>query len=243
MRLLIGLLSLFTSLQIQAAPTPSPEKYSEKYLSVKEALLLPLENRASALRAQGAKGEAALTTLMFDEKASMDLRWKAITAAGLLKGNSLKPQLQKAIVAKEWFVRNAALVALESVDRNEAKAWAKKLLNDKALVVRSAAVETLSRLDDRTASSVLWKKLSAKENFRGNQSLWIRKQITQALAQLDKSDSHGRFVDLLEDRDEGVQEAAVRALEFRTGQRLGGDKEPVKFKRAYWQQWWRERQA
>lgn len=214
---------------------------SDKYLNVKEALLLPMENRVSALKAQGPKGEAALAVLMFDQTASMDLRWKAITSAGLLGGSSLKPQIQKALVAKEWFVRNAALVALESMDRSLAKAWAKKFLDDKALVVRSAAVDTLARLEDRTAASVLWKKLSAKENFRGSQSLWIRKQITIALAQLDKSESHGRFIDLLEDRDEGVQEAAVQALELRTGQKFGSDKEPVKFKRAYWQQWWNER--
>lgn len=240
MRSLIAIFSMVVSSQANAALAPISVK-SDKYLSVKEALLLPMENRASALKAQGAKGEAALATLMFDETASMDIRWKAITSAGLLGANSLKPQIKKALVANEWFVRNAALVALESIDRNEAKTWAKKFLDDKALVVRSAAVETLSRLDDRSAASMLWKKLSAKENFRGSQSLWIRKQITTALAQLDKSESHGRFIDLLEDRDEGVQEAAVKALELRTGQQLGGEKEPVKFKRAYWQQWWRER--
>ncbi len=240
MKPLIIILSLALTAPSIAAIAPISSK-SDKYLSVKEALLLPMENRESALKAQGSKGEAVLATLMFDQTASMDIRWKAITSAGLLGGSALKPQIQKALIAKEWFVRNAALVALESMDRNQAKTWAKKFLDDKALVVRSAAVETLARLEDRSAASVLWKKLSAKENFRGSQSLWIRKQITVALAQLDKSESHGRFIDLLEDRDEGVQEAAVQALELRTGQKLGSDKEPVKFKRAYWQQWWRER--
>lgn len=240
MKPLLLILSVVASVQAHAALSPISAK-SDRYLSVKEALLLPMENRASALKAHGSKGEAALAALMFDQTASMDLRWKAITSAGLLGSQSLKSQIQKALVAKEWFVRNAALVALESIDRNEAKIWAKKFLDDKALVVRSAAVETLARLEDRTAASILWKKLSAKENFRGNQSLWIRKQITTALASLDKSESHGRFIDLLEDNDEGVQEAAVKALEVRTGQQLGSDKEPVKFKRAYWQQWWRER--
>ena len=222
----------------QAAPTPLN---SDKYLSVQEALNLPMENRASALKAQGKKGEVILAQLMFDQEASMELRWKAITSVGILGTQSLKPQLKKALVAKEWFVRNAGLVALESMDKAEAKTWAKKLLDDNALVVRSAAVDTLARLDDRTATSILWNKLRAKENFRGSQSLWIRKQITLALARLDKADSNGRFVDLLNDRDEGVQEAAIKALEHRTGQKLGSDKEPVKFKRAYWQQWWKER--
>lgn len=241
LRHLIVIVALvLATIKANAALAPIAVK-SDKYLSVKEALLLPMENRASALKAQGSKGEAALAALMFDDAASMDLRWKAITTAALLKGNSLKPQIQKALVAKEWFVRNAALVALESMNRDEAKVWARKFLDDKALVVRSAAVETLARLEDRTAAALLWKKLSAKENFRGSQSLWIRKQITNALAQLDRSGYQGRFIDLLDDRDEGVQEAAVKALELRTGQQLGGEKEPVKFKRAYWQQWWRER--
>ena len=240
MKPLVAIFAMIASTQASAALAPISVA-SNRYLSVKEALLLPVENRASALKAQGSKGEAALVTLMFDQSASMDLRWKAITSAGLVGGNSLRPQIQKALVAKEWFVRNAALVALESIDRNEAKVWAKKFLDDKALVVRSAAVETLARLEDRSATAVLWKKLNAKENFRGNQSLWIRKQITTALAQLDKSESQRQFIDLLEDRDEGVQEAAIKALELRTGQQLGSDREPVKFKRAYWQQWWRER--
>ena len=240
MKPLVAIFAMIASTQASAALAPISVA-SNRYLSVKEALLLPVENRASALKAQGSKGEAALVTLMFDQSASMDLRWKAITSAGLVGGKSLRPQIQKALVAKEWFVRNAALVALESIDRNEAKVWAKKFLDDKALVVRSAAVETLARLEDRSATAVLWKKLNAKENFRGNQSLWIRKQITTALAQLDKSESQRQFIDLLEDRDEGVQEAAIKALELRTGQQLGSDREPVKFKRAYWQQWWRER--
>lgn len=243
MKKLIGLFStVICSAQIANA-APSPKTFPDKYLTIKEALLLPVENRSSALKAQGKNGESALTALMFDEDASMDLRWRAITAAGLLGNNSLKPQVEKALNSKEWFARNAALVALESMDKSQAKTWAKKLLNDKALVVRSAAVDTLSRLNDTSAASLLWQKLNAKENFRGSQSLWIRKQIAAALARLDKSDSQGKFITLLEDQDEQVQEAAVKALEFRTGQQLGSEKEPTKFKRAYWQQWWKERQG
>jgi HEAT repeat protein len=240
---LLAAISLLVILSQNSFAAKMPAPTLAQTLSVKEALMLPLENRGSVLKAQGAKAEAALTALMFDKNASMDIRWRAVTAAGLLGGNTLKPQVEKALAANEWFIRNAGLIALESMDKSQAKVWAKKLLNDKALIVRSAAVDTLTRLDDQSAAAILWKKLDSKENFRGAQSLWIRKQITIALARLDKGESHGKFIGLLEDRDEAVQEAAIRALELRTGQKLGTDKEPVKFKRAYWQQWWRERRA
>jgi HEAT repeat protein len=193
-----------------------------------------------------------LEQTMLDQKASMETRWHAVMTLGRVGGAQVSSKLEKALQSQEWFMRNAALLALEQTNPDKARQAARKLLNDKALVVRSAAVDSLVRLKDTSSVALLWSKINAKENFRGTQSLWIRRQIVDALrvlpgaadiAKSGKGQAPGdekKFAELLEDRDEKIQEAAIQALESRTGQKLGKDKEPLQFRRAYWQKWSKE---
>lgn len=206
----------------------------------KEALELPMIERLSVLRTQGKTGYKNLTTVMFDRKAEMEDRWRAVTAAARIGGRDSLPELSRAVRSEEWFMRNAALVAASNVDRGQALSWARQLMNDKALVVRAAAVEVIKNQRDMSSSTLLWEKLHAKENFRGNQSLFIRRQIVEALASLEGAGKEAKFVALLNDKDEALHAPAISALERMTGNKLGGA-EPVKFKKAHWQNWWRNR--
>jgi hypothetical protein len=232
-----GALSLWPKSVNAAIPRDAASRASSTY----EALRLPLGERMSALQLQGPQGYRNLRELMFDGKQSMETRWRAVTAAGLLGGKESRPELERALRAPEWFMRNAGLIAITNVDRGWALNWSRKLLSDKALVVRAAAVDALAELQDRASIALLWKKLDAKENFKGKQSLFIRRRIVETLAQLEGAGHEAKFIAVLSDRDESLHGPAIRALERITQKTMGEPQEPVAFKKAHWQRWWKEK--
>ena len=205
------------------------------------ALGLPFENRLESLKAQGPNGYRNLIAIMFDTAASMEARWRAVTAAGRIGGRLSEPELTKAYHHREWFMRNAALIAMVHQNPSQGEKWARTLLSDHALVVRSAAVDVIAELRDRDAVELLWSKLSAKENFRGKQSLWIRRRIVEALARIEERGHENRFVALLSDQDQSLHPVAIAALEKLTGQVLGEPKadfkKTVQAKAELWQEW------
>jgi HEAT repeat protein len=201
------------------------------------ALGLPLENRIETLRLQGPSGYKNLIHLMNDESANMETRWRAVTAMGQIGGKLSLPELKTALHSKSWYLRNAALISSQQVDRGQALAWAKELLSDKALVVRSAAVDVLADIGDRHSTDVLWKKLDSRENFRGKQSLWIRRKIVESLAKIEGQGSEKKFVALLSDRDETLYRPAIEALERLTNKKFGKLEESPNLKRHHWQAW------
>ncbi len=204
------------------------------------ALGLPLENRIVSLRSEGAAGYKNLIALMNDDSAAMEARWRAVTAMGRIGGKLSLPELKQALHSKVWYLRNAALISSVQIDHVQALEWAKELLSDKALVVRSAAVDVISDLKDSKSKNILWQKLNSKENFRGKQSLWIRRKIVESLAQIEDKGSEQKFGALLSDRDESLYPAAIKALERLTQQKLGRQDEAPKLKRLQWQAWLRQ---
>lgn len=116
-----------------------------------------------------------------NSKKSMTDRWVSLVA--LSKLNSLKAQedYQKLIKSKEWYIKNACLIGLESIDLNLAKKSARKLIHDPALVVRSEAIRILSMQLSSEDRDLFWQELFHKINFRKGHSLWIRSQIARAL--------------------------------------------------------------
>lgn len=209
----------------------------------KSALGLPMANRLQALQEQGPQGYRNLVSIMFNEAMSMDARWRAVTAAGRIGGELSKPELEKALKNKDWFMRNAGLIAMANIDRAQGTRWARELLSDKALVVRAAAVDTLVDLKDASSTALLWEKLYSKENYKGKQSLFIRRQIVEALASLEAPGREGKFIQVLADNDESLHVPAIKALERLTKQTVGNAKDPMKVRRAQWQRWWDENKA
>lgn len=242
--LLVTATLLCASTAMAAIPKKSTSTEFPKSVPLKntqEALGLPIENRVQAVHAQGPQGYRNLTQIMFDEKASMDTRWRAVMAAGRVGNKNSVPELEKALRAKEWFMRNAGLIAISRVDEKKAQTWAEKLLSDKALVVRAAAVDVLHEHGQRSSADLLWKKLYSKENYKGKQSLFIRRRIAETLAKVGSKGDESRFIQVLGDKDEALHISAIAALERITQQTLGSANEPLKFKRAYWQKWWDDR--
>jgi HEAT repeat protein len=210
--------------------------------STKEALELPLAERLQTLKSDSHSYEN-LKALMFAKGTAMDVRWKAVTAAGRVGGEKAKSDMVRALTAPEWFMRNAGLVALSNLDRTASLTWARKLLSDKALVVRAAAVDVISQSHDSLSANLLWTKLYSKENYRNHQSLFIRRRIVEVLADLDGKGHEAKFIALLQDKDDSLHEPAMEALERITKHTVGNPGEPVQFRRAQWQQWYKANRA
>lgn len=222
------------------APKRSEPELGVRAISVNQTLAvldLPLANRISALRAQGPAGYRNLRAIMFDPKSKIDSRWRSTMAVGRLGGDLSLPELERAMKADVWELRSASLLAVSRFDRKTASKWARTLLQDKALLVRLTAVETLEAIQDRGAVSNLWAQLENAQNFKRNQSLFIRRRIVEALAKLETRGSEARFAALLEDADANIHAPAISALERLTGQTLGQPKDPLARRRALWQQW------
>lgn len=226
----------FSALSQAAIPADRMKGSSGSMRSTMESLNRPLEERLSELRAQP-EAYKNLQAIAFKKSNGMDMRWKALTALGRLGGDKSRADLEKAMKSQEWFMRNAGLVAFSKMDRAASLAWARRLLSDKALVVRSAAVDVIANAKDTGSSSILWQKLYAKENYKRKQSLFIRRRIVEALADIEGKGRESKFIAILQDKDESLHEPAIEALERITAKSLGTG-ESIPSRRAQWQEWY-----
>ena len=128
-------------------------------------------------------------------------------------------------------MRNASLIALKKVNHNEAEAIAKKLLSDKALVVRSAAVEVMADNLNEENKKALMAELNQSYNFHKKNSLWIRKQIANHLMLVAQDSDRDFFVKNLFDHDRTIAEICAAALEKITGINIGGADSVEKWKK------------
>ena len=184
------------------------------------ALRQPVEDRISALKNQGDAGFEALKQLAFDSNQALQLRWRALTMLPRVNAVKAEAPLAEAAQSSEWFMRNAALVAMEQTQRTFTLKWAEKLLDDPALVVRTAAVQTLTAIHAIEKKDVLFQKLYSPENFHRGHSLWVRKHIAKALQQMASPGEEQQFAKLLKDKDNTLHPSAISALNKITGQKI-----------------------
>lgn len=156
-----------------------------------------------------------LRTKAFSENQDMSVRWNSLMKMTKMKKNESIMDLKKALNSNTWYMRNAGLVALESINPELAYEVAKKQLNDPALVVRSAAVDVLTKNKKKVAEvrELLWKEIHSKKNKIKSKSLWIRPQIGQFLAQDPLPSEREKFLSLADERDEEVRFIAEKALQ------------------------------
>lgn len=219
-------------------------------VNVREILSLPAGNRLQAAISASEQVSPELLKIVAGENETLESRWKSVTLYAALKKEASLPMLTQWAKSPQWFLRNASLVAARTVSAEKAHDIALQLLQDKALVVRSAAVDVLSedlKAEDR---KTLWKEFSASYNFHRQQSLWIRGQILKTLANVPERSEKANFALALEDKDSRVYAQAVQALEKITKLKLGDNlqiKNKVKIedmekKRALWIQWARNQE-
>lgn len=159
-----------------------------------------------------------------NEKLNMNVRWRALMkSTDLAQGNDVD-EIRSFVESKEWYLRNAALIALNKVDPLRAEIEATKLLTDKALVVRSAAVEIIGRNMSETNKKALIEEVDKGYNFNKTSSLWIRKQILEKIAGVATDKDQVIFVKNLFDKDKKISELCANTLERLTGKKMARKK-------------------
>lgn len=143
----------------------------------------------------------------------MAQRWDAlIKSAEAADGKQIQQVLEFA-KSKDWYMRNALLVALDKMGTDLVYDKAKTLVSDKALVVRSAAVDILTRLESQEVRALLAQELNRNYNFVGKKSLWIRAQIMKNLVKKPYQSEREYFSKLLFDNDPEISLMSMQALE------------------------------
>lgn len=145
---------------------------------------------------------------------TMNERWQSMMSFVTAKGSDATEVLLKKSKDKIWYMRNAALVALDEINSPHAITVAKKFLSDESLVVRSAAVNVLQKHLTQDVRQLFWNELQQKRNFLKNQSLWIRSQIMEILSSHPLNSELKKFKEFRNDSDDKVSTAAKRAMDL-----------------------------
>lgn len=186
------------------------------------AVLLFSTYSLAAIPQKEANDFTSQITLARNIKLPMSYRWQALVKAAEVANYEQIADIKAFAKSKEWYMRNATLVALEKINIHHATDEAQELLKDKALVVRSAAVDVLSRRYTRENRNLMALELSKPYNFAGKHSLWIRPKIFGLIASKAVADDRSFFTRYLFDSDEKIVGGAVATLERITDVQFSG---------------------
>lgn len=159
-------------------------------------------------------------------------RWSALMLAVEIQPENAINELMPFVESKEWFMRNAALIAIYNTDSKKGLEVARRLIADRALVVRSAAVEVLAKSTKNEDRELLWKELAHERNYKGKNSLWIREQILTVLNKNPRPEEIKKFAQLLFDRDIKTPKYILPTMEKLTSMRFGQTEKSIRS----WQQ-------
>ena len=107
------------------------------------------------------------------------------------------------------------------------------MLNDRSLIVRTVVVDALSDIQDPTSLEPLTEEMKNKRNFSGEQSLWIRKHLIDAIANTGKKKSIPILITYLDDPDNDVATKAKKNLA--TYVKIDGKQD---WSKRNWIDWW-----
>ncbi len=177
------------------------------------SLRLPHDLARKDLSPWGSRVYGPLKSLAFNEKIPMRTRWKSFMVYTQMAGGSSLPIVNQALKHQDWFMRSAALTALEKIDESLVRIWAfRKLDEDPALMVRARAFDILQKWSGEDIRELFWKKLYSADSFHNDRSLWIRKSLAMSLMEKPEKKDISRWVRLLHGSDDDLQQVAAMAL-------------------------------
>jgi len=137
---------------------------------------------------------------------SMDVRANAARAVGILRGHQAVPDLMEALRSKDSEVIYESLIALQKIGDPKAGSGIVFLLRDLNEKVQIAAIETTGLLKNRDALNDLRDILDRSKNMR------VKRAVLTAIAQMPDAQSRGVCAAYLENKDDGLREAAAEGL-------------------------------
>ena len=138
--------------------------------------------------------------------ASSDGRANAARAAGILRARPAVPDLEEALRSKDSGVIYESLIGLQKIRDQSAGPSVAVRLNDLDEKVQVAAIETTGLLDNRAAVNDLRGILDRTKKTR------VKRAALTAMAEMPDSQLHGVYNAYLENKDEGLREAAAEGL-------------------------------
>lgn len=178
-----------------------------------EILNMPVKNRTLLAHKQGPGFIKDLRVIAQSSDMPMSLRWRALMLLTEIQPEEAMKDLLLATKSPDWYMRNAGLLGLQQTHPQKAADVAQRLVTDKALVVRSAAVDVLAQNMSPSVRNQLWQELFKRYNFRADKSLWIRPQIVKALSQMPAQDEKQIFGRLLQDSNREIQAWSIVGIE------------------------------
>ena len=180
----------------------------------------------------------------FSEESSLSEKWQSLQKMARKDARKFQKDVEIALKSKAWYMRNAALVALNATSlKSLSQKWSRKLLFDKSLVVRTQAIRNLIELKDDGYSEKIYEALNHRLNFRGTYSLWIRPYLAKALVMQPPKDWKKVYRTMLGDKDAQVQAWGVIGLEKQSGLRLGKKTDSLEAKAQKWLTFFENRQG
>jgi HEAT repeat protein len=138
--------------------------------------------------------------------AGMEVRANAARALGILRGQQAVPDLLQALRSKDSDVIYESLIALQKIRDRSAGPGVAFLLRDLNEKVQIAAIETTGLLVNRDAMNDLRGILDRSRNIK------VKRATLTALSQMPDASLHGLFAGYLDNKDEGLREAAAEGL-------------------------------
>ena len=199
----------------------------------------PMQEVLKNIYKKGPEAYKKLRNISFSDQYPVGTRWKAFMALSQVGGKGSLPEIDQALTSKDWFMRNAGLLALEKIHFLKAVGRAKDMfVNDKALLVRAKALEVLQSTPNKKVRKLLWKELYSDKNYYRGKGLWIRKRIAQFLADYGEKSDLKPFLELVESED--MEDREIKPLIFPAIERLLGQASKKNLsaegKVAYWTQ-------
>ncbi len=174
----------------------------------------------------------------FNKDKELSMRWRALVLAAKIGGESVKMDIDLASRSSEWYMRSAAISAAQFISEHDSIFIARRLIKDKALVVRSAAVDIIGSSQDPKDREILWKVIDDSQNKRKGQSLWVRSQSLKYLILNPQRKEIPNLIKLLKENDIELQNIALSGLEKVSDFKFGSDEENHNDKRQRWLNWW-----
>jgi HEAT repeat protein len=138
--------------------------------------------------------------------ASMESRANAARAVGILRGRQALPDLEQALHSKDTQVIYECLVAIQKIRDLSAGASIIFLLRDLDERVQIAAIETTGLLMYRDGINDLRGVLDRSKSMK------VKRAALTALAQIPEQQLHSVYTSYLNNKDEGLREAAAEGF-------------------------------
>lgn len=136
----------------------------------------------------------------------MDSRANAARAAGILRGRQALPDLETALHSKDSELIYESLIAIQKIRDPSAGPSLVFLLHDLDDKVKIAAIETTGLLMDRSAINDLRDVLDRSHNMK------VKRAALTAMSQIPDEQLHGVYTSYLNNKDEGLREAAAEGI-------------------------------